>query len=663
MDAPAFAARRWRVSLGEDVRVTDGGGGDMTPRSRKMRAVIAILVVTPGHMITRDALIALLWSCRGTEQARASLRQCLFMLRTEVPALAEADSNKVWLVAANVDLSGVDLAPATLSQLGGLDPAFDGWLTAHGMLAAAGAREMVQTVPENSTGPARRWRIWPAALIGGAIALALIVASWPLHRSTAAAQALPVIVIVPFDALPHTPAADAVAARMSDDIRALLPADRAVVRASDLAGNRLQEASRLGAEWVISGSVEARDGAGKVHIRIETLDGRLIWGRDVDAAPGRLADAAAVAATRMAMAAGCALAGPRVRRNADVLGLLFAACERLDFSADNYSHQEALVTLRRLADRAPDDALAQAYFGTGLAVLSDDMPPDLAKRLRVEAVQRLDRAIRLDARVGVAWIGRFALIRGDQEFALKESLLARGLAADPDNPMLNSFMGSQLFAVGRAEEGLLFAQRAAALAPAYLAPTQNVAAMLSAVGRPREALAWLDLADRRFPRNARQARQRLDVLIASGDTSAARALLDQARDVPGFIEPSEEAESRRLTYAIDAPRGALAAAVAREAVAAAAAKPELASKAFGVLVDLGRYAEAFELAGRYPLPSDAFFEFRSRPILLDPGFPVIAGRAGLWDYWQRTRHWPDVCRDPQLKWRCGASIKSASNSG
>ena len=51
------------------------------PLGRKVRALLACLALPPGKVWPREKLMALLWSDRGEEQARASLRQALAELR------------------------------------------------------------------------------------------------------------------------------------------------------------------------------------------------------------------------------------------------------------------------------------------------------------------------------------------------------------------------------------------------------------------------------------------------------------------------------------------------------------------------------------------------------------------------------------------------------
>ena len=179
MDVETIAHHGWRVSLSDDVRVTDRHGLDVTSRSRKIRAIIAILVCAPGNRVARQGLVDLLWSDRGAEQARASLRQSLFTLRSEAPALVEADAEWVWLAPGAIVVADNDPMLATLARLVGFDPALDCWLAARAGCRAADTASDIPTAPRMAavgsvTAAPRRTRRWPLA---AAAACAMLVAA------------------------------------------------------------------------------------------------------------------------------------------------------------------------------------------------------------------------------------------------------------------------------------------------------------------------------------------------------------------------------------------------------------------------------------------------------------------------------------------------------
>jgi TolB-like protein/DNA-binding SARP family transcriptional activator len=63
------------------LRLGNSAGDDLTPKPRKTRALLALVALSKGS-IPRARLTDLLWGDRGEEQAKASLRQALYELRT-----------------------------------------------------------------------------------------------------------------------------------------------------------------------------------------------------------------------------------------------------------------------------------------------------------------------------------------------------------------------------------------------------------------------------------------------------------------------------------------------------------------------------------------------------------------------------------------------------
>jgi DNA-binding SARP family transcriptional activator len=134
-----------RLSLIGKMQAQDAAGQNVLPRSRKTRAVLAVLAVAAPKPVLRTRLTGLLWSRRAREQAKGSLRQSLHELKSALGphalsvlqtgrdhlALLEAT---LWLdvrmlLAATGDHAGFEMLQATLLEdLDGLDPAFDCWL-------------------------------------------------------------------------------------------------------------------------------------------------------------------------------------------------------------------------------------------------------------------------------------------------------------------------------------------------------------------------------------------------------------------------------------------------------------------------------------------------------------------------------------------------------
>jgi len=125
-------------------------GADLAPRGRKARALLAHLALSGGP-VSRERLAGLLWSERGEEQARASLRNTLLEMRALssnghsvleverehvgiVPGRIETDLGHLLAWAASGNLAAIDQALGSwdgriFGDLDSIDGGFDDWLT------------------------------------------------------------------------------------------------------------------------------------------------------------------------------------------------------------------------------------------------------------------------------------------------------------------------------------------------------------------------------------------------------------------------------------------------------------------------------------------------------------------------------------------------------
>ena len=146
------------------MRVEDASGRSILPRSRKTRALLAILALSPNRVVLRGQVTDLLWSLRGKEQARASLRQSVHELGQALSAagsgLLRTDRNHLALSDVHFWVDALAFTRATpsrselldlfgrpfLEDLQGLDPAFDRWLTAQSERLSQIARTIGETI-------------------------------------------------------------------------------------------------------------------------------------------------------------------------------------------------------------------------------------------------------------------------------------------------------------------------------------------------------------------------------------------------------------------------------------------------------------------------------------------------------------------------------------
>jgi DNA-binding SARP family transcriptional activator/tetratricopeptide (TPR) repeat protein len=117
----------YRLILGGSLALFASDGRDITPKSRKCRAILAYLATHAGERIRRERLIDLLWGDRFDAQARLSLRQALFEIRrTAGEALVCSDREHVWMDPSLLQMVEDEGEP--FSGLTGITPEFDEWV-------------------------------------------------------------------------------------------------------------------------------------------------------------------------------------------------------------------------------------------------------------------------------------------------------------------------------------------------------------------------------------------------------------------------------------------------------------------------------------------------------------------------------------------------------
>jgi TolB-like protein/DNA-binding SARP family transcriptional activator len=144
-----MAVAELRLFGGFEVKLAGGQVVDLP--GQKDRALLAVLALPPGTTHSRDKLANLLWSDRGDQQARDSLKHALTRLRqclqaaTPPPIVADRQSVRLDASALTIDVAVFerllgDGAPEALEQatalyrgdlldgIGLRDPAFEDWL-------------------------------------------------------------------------------------------------------------------------------------------------------------------------------------------------------------------------------------------------------------------------------------------------------------------------------------------------------------------------------------------------------------------------------------------------------------------------------------------------------------------------------------------------------
>jgi DNA-binding SARP family transcriptional activator/TolB-like protein len=172
-----LAASRARLRLLGEFALVDAEGRRLTVTSKRNRALLGILALSPSLSSTRERLAGLLWSDRSEAQSRASLRQCLATLRKEMGKAASALRTRDDMVSLDPDLLAIDaldlLAASTATDAAALkaaapvfagplladialrDPAFEDWLATERSRFHALAIRVIDRLVALETGPSQ----------------------------------------------------------------------------------------------------------------------------------------------------------------------------------------------------------------------------------------------------------------------------------------------------------------------------------------------------------------------------------------------------------------------------------------------------------------------------------------------------------------------------
>lgn len=457
------------------------GGAPMLPRSRKARALLAILAMAPGQSLPRAGLAALLWSGRGEEQRRGSLRQTLHELQDVLAPLGPSllittreavalRSDLVWTDA--IEAHGVPPAGTTfLSDLDGLDPAFDHWLaqqrqrllgphpaqaedravrTEHDVSAADPSHEAIggadlPSISQRATLRGARIGIPPIHVLGTGIAP---------HLSQALAQEISVAL-----------------ARF----RWLFVADSASLAAATQRYGGEEEAARaLGVDLLLTGTLSSDGDRLRLSLRLTDLreTGSTVWterlDRDAVAMPSLRDEIASAIVARLdpeILRIETSRVGSGVATTPSCYDLLLRAIVAIH-RIDRDSFVAAGVWLREAMALEPNCAAAHAWYGYWHLFLIGQGWASDSPALVAEAGFHASLAVALDpldahALTVAGHVRAFLHHQVEDAAALHD----RALALNPNLAMAWVFSGLTQSYLGRHEEALRRLDRYATLAP------------------------------------------------------------------------------------------------------------------------------------------------------------------------------------------------------
>jgi TolB-like protein len=542
---PDPSSARFELRCWGEFRLFDRlHGAECLPPRRKAQAIIAYLAAHGGASINRERLAGLLWSERGDQQARASLRQTLLELRPYVTEPARllvieryqvhldvrtltSDLARIEALARANDLDGLSQALAEKGDrlyggLDGLDPAFDEWLA---------LERRVQQDRLLALGAAAAARGLQCGVYEAATHLATELQALDETNETVAQIGMQA---------DHARGDCSAVGRRYRRLCEALKQDLGVTPSRETetlfrALTGLKGAASVGREPArVTEAVTSPAHIMRPALAVLPFVNRSGLAVDDVFADGIVEDiAAALSANRWmtVVAASAAATYRKGTRDLRQIGRDLAVRYLLEGNVRRVG--EDLRVTAQLVDADSGDILCTQKFDRPLVQLSalqEDLVSEVATHLRHHleraelrpvwyfnnptrsgweaSVAEQRRAVEIAPNDGLAYatlaFSQSQLLHylsGDNRELEHEIVdnIRRAQALDPDNPLLRARCAGALIGLGRAREALPLAERGVAQAPHDGAAHFILGSALARLGRSDEALAELDAAERLAP--------------------------------------------------------------------------------------------------------------------------------------------------------------------
>lgn len=494
-------------------------------------------------------------------------------------------------------------------------------------------------------------------LIVVAFFIAALLSTFLLYRPKAEHGAAPSIRVAAFDTLPGDQAAASFSQGFAADLAQIATSGGSRLRIFD--GSRRARASDAPADFTLNGSV--RSVAGNLHATLtlnSAADGTIIWSTSLTRSIAEVDAMHHEAEVRMGAVFVCALdetARDRSIVSLDALKVYLQACEALPSGDDLHTRK----LLRDVTELAPDFAQGWATLAewNGFIVGEGD---DDTTAARKEALDAASRALAIDPRNSSAWVARGMTKTRIEEWSASQADLEQALKLNPDDPIGNYFYASNLINVGRTDEALDYAMRAANSGPLFWPKTLQVITTLADLDRVDEAQAMLAGALKTWPDNGALKNFALVLAARYADPTKADATLDDP--VLNAGQAPERLRQLRLEADARAHPSQATVEAAAGAIRAASAGP---NDAFGAAINfmaIGRIDDAYASLASMPGPlqnvpyranPSPFFRPFVASFRADPRFMALAAKVGLVAIW-RTTKWPDFCAARDAPYDCRA---------
>jgi tetratricopeptide (TPR) repeat protein len=510
----------------------------------------------------------------------------------------------------------------------------------HAIEALAGNERRPPTVAEQRTTRSFRlgWGVAAAAVIA-LIAIALLL--WRPWESVGSA-------IVAVSAADSSPVSEDYARSLLVQLGELQSAKPEALKLVST-----KERRSAGLVFEVAGASDANNARANL-VLLNGRTGDLIWSKAFERPPQDTGDLREQLGYTAAQVLGCAVEahpGGRAVLNPDTLKSYLNGCAGLtDASFEDLT--ELVPLFRSITVRAPqfEGAWSKLLFAEEQVYArgSDYSQPNAA------VVRDLKRDIaaarRISPNIPEAYMAEADLLPLNA-FGAKLALVDRAVASRPDNSESLGYRAGALVAVGRVNDALNDAQRAAEIDPISPRSRQEYIIALAQAGRTQAALDQLAKAERIWPGSSDIGDTRFSFHLRFGDPRIAWQMIEAGQTNPDWIRAKSFVEARLTNNPEDIER----------AIKDARAEYVRDRLALHHLVQtmsiLGRDDELLDLLMTVPIEdatyvTDVTFRPAAREFWRNPNSLQYAKRVGLLQYWQTSGKWPDFCLEGDLPYDC-----------
>lgn len=338
---------------------------------------------------------------------------------------------------------------------------------------------------------------------------------------------------------------------------------------------------------------------------------------------------------------------------------------------------QGVAFLRQATALEPGSAEAWGTLALAYATYLRRSPPDeqvaLARRARSAAA----RALAIDPRQSDALTALSEAEPSFANWAKKDALQRRLLAAAPDTPELLYQRSRFLHEIGLVRDGLPLIERAAAREPFDTRMQATLARHLVAAGRIEEAERAVERLGATWPRHYASWFARFYTNLYGDRLGAAQAMLADRANWPVNVPADEIERVAKIARAVGSGAEADRDAVIAEYDALLPRGKGYAENAMHAAAALGRadaafrYARALYLDEGVAMPPQRFlgqsnYGLRNerdthsmflppfRDLQADPRYLQLMADIGLVAYWRHSRSVPDFCRVAALRSVCAS---------